>query len=65
MIVSTCCGAPIKFTDICGSCGEHCDQIYDEYECRECGGPITVGDLQCMDCKKTYKEKDLDDLKVL
>lgn len=27
---SDCCGAYVKWTDICESCGEHCDPIYEE-----------------------------------
>jgi hypothetical protein len=26
MKYSKCCGSPIKFTDICSECGEHCDE---------------------------------------
>jgi hypothetical protein len=25
MMVSDCCGAMIRFQDICGRCGEHCE----------------------------------------
>ena len=30
MIVSDCCGALIKYSDICAECGEHCEPIDDE-----------------------------------
>lgn len=32
-VVSDCCGATVKYTDICTECGEHCEPIStDEYE---------------------------------
>jgi len=30
--VSSCCGAGVKWTDICMSCGEHCDLVDEEDE---------------------------------
>ena len=27
---SDCCGAEVIYTDICSSCGEHCEPIEDE-----------------------------------
>jgi len=29
-LLSNCCGAVIKFTDICSECGEHCDTIEND-----------------------------------
>jgi len=29
---SECCGAPIKFHDICSRCGEHCGSMCDDCE---------------------------------
>ena len=28
--LSECCGAPIKWSDICSECGEHCEPQEDE-----------------------------------
>jgi hypothetical protein len=30
--VSNCCGVPIKFTDTCTKCLEHCDDVRNEEE---------------------------------
>ena len=30
--VSNCCGAAVKWTDICNSCGEHCEPVPEEEE---------------------------------
>ena len=32
MILSECCDAPIKYSDICQECGEHCDSYDSEEE---------------------------------
>lgn len=29
--ISNCCGADIKFGDICCECGEHCEPMEEEY----------------------------------
>ena len=29
-MVSDCCGAMIRFQDICGRCGEHCEPIEND-----------------------------------
>ena len=26
-MLSNCCGAPIKWQDVCSACGEHCEPI--------------------------------------
>ena len=31
-VVSDCCGAEVKFGDICCECGEHCEPINEEEE---------------------------------
>jgi hypothetical protein len=31
-VVSNCCGAKVIMTDICESCGEHCEPIDEDYE---------------------------------
>jgi hypothetical protein len=28
--LSNCCSAPIRFSDICAACGEHCQSMQDE-----------------------------------
>jgi len=33
--VSECCGAPIKYHDICSECGEHCEIVDDEEQTDE------------------------------
>ena len=30
--LSNCCCAPIRFSDICSACGEHCEEIGEEDE---------------------------------
>lgn len=30
MAYSNCCGAPVKWADICSDCGEHCEAIEEE-----------------------------------
>ncbi len=37
---SDCCGAPIKFSDVCSDCGEHCGRAI----CDECDGTGKVPD---------------------
>jgi len=32
MLVSECCGARIKYSDICYECGEHCLEVTDEHD---------------------------------
>lgn len=32
ILESDCCGAEVRFQDICSRCGEHCDPIWTEYE---------------------------------
>ena len=30
--VSSCCGARVKWSDICMACGEHCDLVSEDEE---------------------------------
>ena len=34
-VISDCCGAEIKFGDICCGCGEHCDPVDENEETEE------------------------------
>lgn len=52
--VSNCCGAEVKWGDICCACGEHCDLV-PEGECLNCGEP-TNDEFCCDDCRKVYYE---------
>ena len=50
---SECCGASIKWTDICEDCLEHCD----ESECETCGGAGEVTQKHYDDIKELEKQE--------
>jgi DnaJ-class molecular chaperone len=53
---SECCGAAIKWTDICSKCGEHTN----ETECETCGGTgeIEMTEDEIQDLEEIESEND-------